>query len=106
MGSFNSMKNFLRFITQFKKMELTEELIEGESWRILVRTGQKYFPAKQRKDISEKMCLGIRVVVFRLDEETLIRWFDSKILPTVGEKDFLTLKLIRYSHTRRLHFRT
>ena len=81
-------------------MDLTEEHIEGESWRIFVRTGQKYFPAKQRKDISEKMCLGIRVVVFRLNEETLIRRFDSEIHPILGMKDPLALKLIRDSHTK------
>ena len=48
------MEKFVRFMTLCKKMELAEEEIEGENWRILVRTGRKYFSAKQRKEINEK----------------------------------------------------
>ena len=98
-GSFNIMKKLVRFMTLCKKMKLTEDQIEGENWRILVRTGQMYFPTKERKEISKRMCLGIRVVVFRLDEETLIKRFDNNILPILGKKDPLTHYVIRGSHT-------
>ena len=68
-------------MTKLRKLGLTEEQIEGEAWRILVRTEQ-YFPAKQRKEINEKIHQGIRVAIFRLDDETMVRRFDSKMLPT------------------------
>ena len=70
------MEGFLAmgvWLTRCRKLELTEEQIEGEAWRILVRTGQKYFPAKQRKEISEKIHDGIRVAIFILVDATILR---------------------------------
>ena len=99
LGSFNIMKTMVKYLTKLRKLELTEELIEGEAWRILIRTGQKYFPAKQRKEIREKIHQGIRVVIMRFDDDIMVRGLDSKLLPILGKEDPLSLKLIRDSHT-------
>ena len=46
----------------------------------------------------------IRVAEFRMDEETMLKRFNSKILPILAKEDPLSLKLIQDSHTGNIPF--
>ena len=68
-GSVNVMKVIIRYLTKLRKVNLSEIEIEAEAWRVLIWSSQKYFPSKKRKGILEKNMFGIRMAVFRLDQE-------------------------------------
>ena len=98
-SSINIMIVIIKHLAELKKLHMMEEEIEGEAWRILVRSSQKHFPVKHRKGILEKPQFGIRMAVFRLDQDTMLRKYNINFMPIFGKDDPLPLKLTRDSHT-------
>ena len=78
-------------------IKLTETMLEAEAWRVMIRTSQKLFPAKMRKEFPEKMVHNIRLVEFRLDPQKMLEHYKTKFLPILGKGDPLAIKLTRDS---------
>ena len=66
-GCLNVLKVLIKYMVKKKKLNLNDIEVEAESWHILVRSSQKYYPPKKRKGILEKEKYGIRLAVFRID---------------------------------------
>ena len=83
-----------------KKLNLNELELEAESWRIMVRASQKYYPRKKRKAILEKEMYGIRLAVLRLGPNKMLKNYNAKFLPLLGKDDPLALKLVRNNYVQ------
>ena len=60
---------------------------EAESWRILIRTSQKFFPVKKRKGLPEREIYNIRLAELRIDPDKMIKLCNKKFLPILGKDD-------------------
>ena len=79
-------------------MVLSDIELEVDSWRILIRSSQKHYPAKIRKGLLEKQIYGIRLEIFRIDPDKMMKKYNTRFLPILGKQDPLALKLVRDHH--------
>ena len=79
---------------------LSDTELEDESWRILIRTSQKFFPAKKRKGLFERKICNIRLGEFRIDPNKMMQDYNTKFLPILGRDEPLVLKLTSDRHVQ------
>ena len=92
------MKVIVKYRLRKWGLVLSDTELEAESWRILIRTSQKFFPAKKRKGLLEREIYNIRLAELRIDPEKVMKLYYSKFLPILGKDDPLVLKLTRDQH--------
>ena len=74
-----------------KGLVLSDIELEAETWRIFIRSSRKYYPVK-------KMIYKIRMAVFSIDPDKMLRNCNTRFLPILGKEDPLALKLTRDHH--------
>jgi len=79
---------------------LSDTELEDESWRILIRTSQKFYPAKKRKGLLEREIYNMRLAEFRIDLNKMMQHYNTKSLAILGKHDPLALKLTRDHHVQ------
>ena len=73
LTSLNVMKTIVRYLLKKTGLGLSDIELEAESWRILIRSSQKHYPAKIRKGLLEKQiyCIRLAKIQHQISANTL-----------------------------------